>query len=718
VARDATTWSAGAYALNPLADYDGVGGYFLDVRPAAAARGANPTLPERALAWWERHLNGEQGAVDHFGEVARQLRASAQVRGSGLVWPDDAAARTRRRGRRASSPAVQGQAASVLARRHLRSGASGDEAGARAAIAPLIEPGSPVELAALMRGEAAPAPGEPALVLSGLIFALWGLRDVALALGDAGLRQAYEQGAGTLAGALAYYDTGWWTRHSLDADGHDLATVGEHRLHAAQAAVMARLTGRQEFARAARRWRRYDGPAARTRVRTVRARRRFGLGGPRVATGPPRVRAVVHHPYPPDPRVGREAAAFHDAGLDVEVLCQWQDGEPRRDVVDGVRVTRLAVERAGRATFRDVLREYCRFTAAAASALAGPVRAGRPELVHVHAPPDFLLAAALAPRLRGARLLLDIHDLSRDMFASRFTGRPGAGAAAAVLGSIERTACAIADEVVTVHKPYAEELIRRGVARRKVTVVMNAINERALEPARRRRARAGAHDGFTVAYHGTVAPWYGLDVLVEAVALARPEVPGIRALIVGAGDAMEPTRRRAGELGVADVVELVGPLPHEEALERIACADCGVIPNKPTQLNRFALSSKLFEYVALGIPVAVARLDTLAQHFDEDEVAFFTPGRAASLADALVAIARDPEAARARAERARARARGAYSWSRNRDELLARAFELIPEPPAAAWRPRWWMTECPDANAGARSAQAAASLGEPSRARA
>jgi glycogen synthase len=73
------------------------------------------------------------------------------------------------------------------------------------------------------------------------------------------------------------------------------------------------------------------------------------------------------------------------------------------------------------------------------------------------------------------------------------------------------------------------------------------------------------------------------------------------------------------------------------------------------------LSSKLLEYVELGIPVAVAGLPTLREHFADDEVLFFTPGDASALAEALLAIARDPVAARARAEAARRRAR-AYAW--------------------------------------------------------
>jgi glycosyltransferase involved in cell wall biosynthesis len=113
-----------------------------------------------------------------------------------------------------------------------------------------------------------------------------------------------------------------------------------------------------------------------------------------------------------------------------------------------------------------------------------------------------------------------------------------------------------------------------------------------------------------------------------------------------------------------------------------------VIPNLPTPLNRFALSSKLFEYVALGVPVISAALPTIQDYFSEDEVQFFELGSVASLADALLEVARDPEGAESRAQQARYRY-DSYRWESNAQAYVAILERLSSgKEPSATGNPR------------------------------
>lgn len=366
---------------------------------------------------------------------------------------------------------------------------------------------------------------------------------------------------------------------------------------------------------------------------------------------------LVHGPYPVgEPRVAREARVALERGLEVDVICLRADGDAARELVDGVHVIRLPLtHRRGRG-FAAVLAEYVGFCILATGWLAA--RPFRYKVVHVHNPPDFLILAALVPRLFGARVLFDIHDLSPDLFSMRFEGRTGSGMAGRLLHATERFSAKLADEVITVHEPYRRVLASRGIESSKIHVVMNSLDED-LIPA------VTPHSGsvFRVVYHGTVTHWYGVETLVHAAERLRTSIPNLRVEIYGNGDAIPALRDTVRERSLEDYVWVSGRyMPHRETLRAVAGASVGVIPNLPNRLNRFALSSKLFEYVMLGIPVVCSRLQTLEEHFSDDELVFFEPGDVGDLARAIAVIFHQPEEALQRADRARMRCEE-YRWA-------------------------------------------------------
>src|SRR5437763_8885325 len=126
---------------------------------------------------------------------------------------------------------------------------------------------------------------------------------------------------------------------------------------------------------------------------------------------------VVHAYYPlAEPRVQREAGAARDAGFEVTVLALRAQGERPEEMVDGVRVHRVRLRHRRGAGLVHMAFEYLAFCAAATWWL-GIRSVRRPfDIVHLHAPPDFLVAAGLIPRARGSSPVLDLHDLSSHMF--------------------------------------------------------------------------------------------------------------------------------------------------------------------------------------------------------------------------------------------------------------------------------------------------------------
>jgi len=380
---------------------------------------------------------------------------------------------------------------------------------------------------------------------------------------------------------------------------------------------------------------------------------------------------LVHAYYPEDVRVAAEARAAIAAGFEVAVVALRRQDQQAEEWIDGARVIRLPIGRQRGAGKLTLIREYLSFTALAVVRTAAGSLRHRFDVVHVNNPPDFLVVASLVPRLLGAKVVFDVHDLSPDMFMMRFEN-PAGGIVDRALTFVERLAAHASDAVLTVHEPYRQELARRGIPLEKVSVVLNSLDEELLTTDTDPPAEA---EGFRIVYHGTITPHYGVELLVEAAARSRGAIPGLRLELYGAGDALPGILERAHSLGL-DPALTVAPrlLSRRDVLRAVKFASVGVIPNLPLRLNRFALPTKLFEYVALGIPAVVADLETIRAHFSENEVWFFEPGNPVSLAAALERVAADPDAAACRAAAARTRYE-TYRWQRYADvytELLWR----------------------------------------------
>lgn len=376
---------------------------------------------------------------------------------------------------------------------------------------------------------------------------------------------------------------------------------------------------------------------------------------------PPRVPRhcmVVDNHYP-DIRVEREANALLERGYQVDVICLQTPGRPRTERNGALTVYRLPVQRRRGASAPAQLWEYLSFLAWATAMVALRDLRARYAVVQVHNVPDFLVFSAMLPKLRGAKVILDLHDLMPEFFASRF-----GGGLESVLGSAvklqERLSAAFADRVLTVTDLWRDKLERRGVPAHKLGVVMNVPDERAFPIRQPQVRRTGGP--LTVVYHGTLTQRYGIDVLLSAFAMARNRVP-LRLLIHGRGEYMEEAQQLAGELGITDEVRFsTGLLPTSELAALVACGDIGVVPNRNDLFTDGILPTKLMEYATLGIPSIVSRSTAVERYFTDDMVRFVEPGDATQLADAMVELAADPDRRAMLAESAQRFSRQ-YRWS-------------------------------------------------------
>jgi heparosan-N-sulfate-glucuronate 5-epimerase len=273
VVRAVLSRGAGYEPQPPGAFFDGhsVRGYFVDLRAKTIAAGTPEELPPAALAqlalgWWDRALSGDQGAWASFGRISALLEARAEHGEDGVRWPYGMPVPKYGLAPPWYSAMAQGQAASVFVRAYVSTHERRYRRLALEAVRPLLSERDTDLVSLRPNGPILEeAPSRPAShILNGWIYALWGLWDVSSALADRKAAAQFDASAACLAEMLHRYDVGWWTRYSLYPHRlADLAKPFYHALHVTQSAVMHRLTGRAEFADAARRWHRYDGEARR-----------------------------------------------------------------------------------------------------------------------------------------------------------------------------------------------------------------------------------------------------------------------------------------------------------------------------------------------------------------------------------------------------------------------------------------------------------------------
>lgn len=387
---------------------------------------------------------------------------------------------------------------------------------------------------------------------------------------------------------------------------------------------------------------------------------------------------VVHSAFPEDPRVRREAMVAASTGARVAVVALG-DGAQRSVARYGpVAVVRLPGSRRRGSVGRYVV-EYLDFVLRARRLIARDPRFHGARVFHVHTLPDFLVAATTPARRRGARVILDLHEIFPEFTASRFRGVVGRLGQRAAL-RIERWSRERADVTVTVNRPIAALLHGRPArADERIVVVHNLADPAEFGERTAPNERSGSTLRF--AYHGTLTALYGVDIAIRAVHAARARGLDVSFDIFGGGNQTDELRGLITALGLDGSVWLRGVVRPDVLRERLPQYDGGLIATRLDVMTRFSLSTKLLEYVHFGVPLVIPRIPTYLDYFPEPCAWYFDPNDAES---AAASLQRFTEASPAeRAERAR-RAQGAAAhldWRREADGLRAIYHELLGRSP-------------------------------------
>lgn len=271
----------------------------------------------------------------------------------------------------------------------------------------------------------------------------------------------------------------------------------------------------------------------------------------------------------------------------------------------------------------------------------------RYNIIHVHSPPDFEVFATLLPKIKGAKIILDIHDIMPEFYKSKFNSNEKSLIYKALL-SIERFSIAFSDHTLISNHIWEKRLLERSAHSGKITTIINFPDERIFRSTVKQK---NVHKCILM-YPGTLNWHQGLDIALEAFEIIKDLVPHAELHIHGDGPSKPYLANRIKQLQLEHRVLLKGSVPINEIAKCMAYSDLGIVPKRNDSFGGEAFSTKTLEFMQLGVPIIVSKTKIDSFYFDDSIVRFFKPGDHKDLAEAMLELITNKQARISMAERA------------------------------------------------------------------
>lgn len=231
------------------------------------------------------------------------------------------------------------------------------------------------------------------------------------------------------------------------------------------------------------------------------------------------------------------------------------------------------------------------------------------------------------------------------------------------------------DVVYVVSDELVGELEAAGMSYKQIATIANGVDldkfNLNVSPREIKQNPAEVIVGFT----GSLYPWHGVDVLIEAMDLIRKVHGNVRLVIAGDGVERRGLEKLVAERGLESLVVFLGSVAHMDIPAVVSCFDIAVAPYNPKGLFYFS-PLKVYEYMAMGKPVVGSELGQLVSLFEKGDGGLLVPpGNPQELADAIMQLVVDGELRKSMGELNSREAYEKHSW----DVAVAKVVTLFDE---------------------------------------
>ena len=227
----------------------------------------------------------------------------------------------------------------------------------------------------------------------------------------------------------------------------------------------------------------------------------------------------------------------------------------------------------------------------------------RPDILHAHSPALNGLAALRAGRKYNVPVVYECRAFWEDAAVDHGTSAEG-GLRYRVTRALESRVFRRAGAVTTICEGLRADIVARGLAEHKVTVIPNAVDVDSFEfgaaPDIQLCERLGLEGRIVLGFIGSFYAYEGLLLLLDAMPAIRKDHPEALLLLVGGGPDNDKIQARIAELGLGAAVVCAGRVPHNEVQSYYGLVDIFVYPRLPMRLTELVTPLKPLEAMAQG----------------------------------------------------------------------------------------------------------------------
>jgi glycosyltransferase involved in cell wall biosynthesis/peptidoglycan/xylan/chitin deacetylase (PgdA/CDA1 family) len=375
--------------------------------------------------------------------------------------------------------------------------------------------------------------------------------------------------------------------------------------------------------------------------------------------------------YESDNRIMRYAEALAQRGDIVDVIALMTEGSMPYEKINNVNVYRIQKRMINEKNQLTYLTKLGIFLIKSFAFITKKHLQHPYDVVHIHSVPDFEVFAALIPKLQGSSIILDIHDIVPEFYASKFSGSKDSFFFKALV-KVEQLSIKFSDHVIISNHLWYKTLTSRSVNESKCTTVMNYPDEAIFY----QRPRTRLDDKFIMIYPGSLGWHQGLDIAIKAFAKIKDQAPQAEFHIYGRGPERDNLAALIAELHLDNKVFIKDPMPIDKIAEVMANADLGIVPKRNDPFGGEAFSTKILEFMSLNIPVIVSGTKIDKHYFNDSVVKLFNPDDVNDLAQSMLTLLKDKEQRDTLRDNA-LRFVENYRWSKKKNEYFDLVDSLI-----------------------------------------